>query len=45
MLLYLIEAVKQKEIQYELIKKDTARRLRFDVCTQELNTEHFRKQR
>jgi hypothetical protein len=44
MLLYLIEVVKQKETQYELITKETAKRLRFHVCIQELNTEHFRKQ-
>jgi len=45
MLLYLIEVVKQKETQYELITKERAKRLRLDVCIQELNTEHFRKQR
>jgi len=35
-LLYLIEVVKQKETQYELITKEIAKRLRLDVCIQEL---------
>jgi hypothetical protein len=44
MLPYLIEVVKQKGTQYELITKETGNRLRLDVCIQKLNTEHFPQQ-
>lgn len=45
MLLYLIEVVKQKETQSELITKETGKRLRLDIRIQRLNTDHFPKQR
>ena len=43
--LYLIEVVKQKETQSELITKETGKRLRLHVRIQRFNIDHFPKQR
>jgi hypothetical protein len=41
LLLYLIEVVRQKETQSELMKKETEKGLRLDICIQKFNIDHF----